>query len=50
LHILPRRAESIVGATAGLVLIALSMLLLAYLQGKWDARKKQRIQLQPVHA
>src|SRR5450432_893451 len=50
LHILPRKAESILGATAGLLIITLSMLLLAYLQGKWDARKKQRLQVRPVPA
>jgi uncharacterized membrane protein len=50
IHILPRKAESILGATAGLLLITLSMLLLAYLQGRWDARKKQQLPAQPVPA
>jgi hypothetical protein len=50
LHILPRRAESIIGATAGLVIISLSMLLLAYLQSKWDAHRKQQLRTQVVPA
>ena len=50
LHILPRKAESILGATAGLLIITLSMLLLAYLQGKWDTRKKQQLRAQAVPA
>lgn len=49
-HILPQKAESILGATAGLVIITLSMLLLAYLQGKWDTRKKQQLRAQVVPA
>ena len=50
LHILPRQAESVLGATAGLVIITLVMLLLAYLQGKWDTRKKQQLRAQVVPA
>jgi uncharacterized membrane protein len=50
LHILPRKAESILGATAGLLVITLSMLLLAYLQGKWETRKKHQIRTQMVPA
>ena len=50
LHILPRKAESILGATAGLLIISLAMLLLAYLQGKWDTRKKQQLYTQAVPA
>jgi hypothetical protein len=49
-HILPRRAESILGATAGLVAITLAMLLLAYLQGKWKTHRKQQLRAQVVPA
>jgi uncharacterized membrane protein len=35
LHILPRQGVSIVGATAGLLVISLAMLLLAYLRANW---------------
>lgn len=37
LHILPRHGLGILGATAGLVVITSSMLLLAYLRSKWKA-------------
>jgi hypothetical protein len=50
LHILPRHAESILGATAGLLVITLSMLLLAFLQSKWDAHRKQQLRIQVVPA
>jgi hypothetical protein len=50
LHILPRRAETIVGATAGLLVITFSMLLLAYLRSKWETRKKQQLYTQAVPA
>jgi len=50
LHILPRRAESILGATAGLVIIFVSMLLLSYLQGQWKQRQRNQLQTRPVPA
>lgn len=50
LHILPRRAESILGATAGLVIITLAMLLLSYLQGQWRQRRRPQLQTRPVPA
>jgi uncharacterized membrane protein len=50
LHILPRHAESILGATAGLLVITLSMLLLAFLQSKWDAHRKQQLRIQVAPA
>lgn len=46
LHILPRKAESILGATAGLAIITLAMLLLAYLQSRWDTHRKQQLRSQ----
>src|SRR6266851_3041080 len=49
-HILPRRAEGILGATAGLLIITVAMLLLAYAQAKWEMRRKQQLRARTVPA
>jgi uncharacterized membrane protein len=41
LHILPRHGLSIAGATGGLLVITLSMLLLAYLRSRWSSTHRQ---------
>lgn len=50
LHILPRHGLGILGATAGLVVISLAMLLLAYLRSKWKPSFKRVLRLRATAA